>query len=186
VNQGKQKIPRGDLKDRFNAYLRRAVPGKEIAYFSRDEIVGALWDAFDAVDPPFPGALPLTDRQLVQAYYSGDQSEQSFDAAHQEKETLVKRFAQFLAASGRPNYILFSEAFYDDPSGEETKAFLLPSGYDFSTFMEEESLTGLMAAADTILSSEDFSRMLIFFHHDWYELYDRDFGAAFRAFVGRE
>jgi len=182
----KQKIPLADLTSRFNAYLREAAPGNEITCFCRDCIIAALRGKFECIAPPFPHLLPFWDRRRIKAYYHGKESEDSFNAAHQEKEILVSVFARFLSERGHQRFILFSEAFYDDPSQEETKAFLLSADYSFSDFMEEEALTALMAAADTILSTEDFSAILVFFHHNNFELYDNDFAVAFRAFAARQ
>lgn len=182
----KTKIPLPELTSRFNAFLREAAPGKEIACFCRDCIIASLGGRFESVAPPFPRLLPFWDRRRVKAYYRGKESAESFSAAHQEKEILVSLFARFLSERGNQRFILFSEAFYDDSSQEETKAFLLSTDYSFSDFMEEEALTALMAAADTILSTEDFSGMLVFFHHNRFELYDEDFAVEFRAYAARQ
>jgi hypothetical protein len=186
MNWEKRKISLDDLTERFNAFLSETVPGAEVEYFGRDSIVSALGDTFEHISPPFPRLLSFWDRRRVKAHYLGtDQTERAFDWAHQEREIIVNVFARFLLEQGEQRYVLFSEAFYDDPSDEAEKAFLLSVDYDFSDFMEEESLTALMCD-DTILSSEDFSRILIIFHHDCYELYDRAFAVAFKAFAVRQ
>jgi hypothetical protein len=182
----KQKISLAELKDRFNGFLDSSIPGKEIDYFGRDSIVEVLEDEFEHISPPFPKLLPFWDRRKVSAYYSGRSNETSFDAAHKEKEILVSVFNRFLAEKGDSTFILFSGAFYDDPTQEETKAFQLSLNYDFTQFVEEEALTGLMASDDTIICSEDFSNILIFFHHDLYELYDKSFKIDFSAFAARQ
>jgi hypothetical protein len=186
MSSKKHKIALTELKDRFNAYLHSAAPGKEITYFGRDSIVGVLGEAFEHVSPPFPKLMRFWDRLKVRDYYRGKRNDSTFIAAHQEKVILINVFARFLSERGDSSYILFSDGFYDDPSEEETKAFSLSLDYDLTQFMKEEALTALMAAADTIVSSVDFSHILIFFHHDLYELYDNSFKEDFSAFAARQ
>jgi hypothetical protein len=179
----KTKIPLTSLKDRFNSTLQeRGHPG-EVNYFGRDAIVKIFSYDMETVAPPFPQLLNAEESQLVKAFYDGQRSEMCIIAAHREKELLLELFAQFLSKSGDSEYYLISEGFYDDPDYEEVKAFLLSCNYSITEFIEEETLSGLLGSCDTLVSSRDFQKILIFFHHDLYEMHTQEFGLAFCRFV---
>jgi hypothetical protein len=146
----------------------------------RDSVIEALHPHVVAVTPPVPGIVTEAEAVRVARYYEGDHhATEFFDEAHHEVLQALEAFRLYQRRQGQDAYIIWSEAFYDDPQHEEEKVYRCPIDYPFPKFVENYSMTGLLAAADTVLLRPDFRQMMIRFHHDWYEFYDASFAEDF-------
>jgi hypothetical protein len=169
-----------ELRGFFEAHGR--VPGDPRI---RDSICEALGRDMKSVTADELGGF---SRDLCER--EGDAADDLYREERQEQLSehrllVLDRFRLFQREQGQSEYVVWSDAFYEDPGGEEEKVYRCPIDYDFPRFVENYELTGLDASADTVLARPDFRQMLIVFHHGWYEFYDAAFAGVFLEYFRR-
>jgi hypothetical protein len=145
----------------------------------RDSIVEALSPNITAVPPPIPGIVSEEDAVRVARYHGGETDAESFEKAIDEALRVFDAFRTFHRDQGQNAYVVWSEAFYDDPENEEEKVYRCPIEYPFPRFAKKYGMTGLLASADTVLLRPDFRHLVVLFHHGWYEFHDAEFAKEF-------
>jgi hypothetical protein len=142
----------------------------------RDSIREALGADMKSVGPEELAPVPYERVEL-----------QSDDERSDEHRLLVLDcFRRLQREQGQSEYVVWSDAFYDDPDHEEEKAYRCPIDYSIQQFVEKYDVTGLCGSSDTVLARPDFRQMLVVFHHGWYEFYDAAFAKAFLEYCRRQ
>ena len=150
----------------------------------RDSIVEALAPDITSAVPPIPGIVSEEEAVLVERYHRGEGGGECFEAAHNEAIRTFDAFRLFHREEGEDAYIVWSDAFFDDPEHEEEKVYLCPIDYSVPRFVETYGMTGVLASADTVLLRPDFRHLMILFHHGWYEFHDMKFAKDFLHYCG--
>jgi hypothetical protein len=182
----KQEVKLDELMKEFTLFLLGAGIEPTKSCFGRDVIIQCLGKQIADLIPPVPGILSEIEGENVKyllGYKIGHfDMEMASSALDKEAMTLMNRFKDYLKSLGYDSYILFSECFYDEKSDDElVKAFKLSSDYDLDQFIEEENLS--LMVRDTILISPDMTKLLILFHHHFYEIYDKVVANEFLTFL---
>lgn len=180
-----KKLDLNTLLVSFNDYLDKLGKVNKYHYFGRDPIIAAMSDSCEAIIPPIKSLLSHEEFDKVNhcdtmnglAFSKPD----VYEIVDEEKVRLIEKFINYVMLKGYQEYIFYSENFYDITNVEEEKAFKLDVNQNFRNFISSEQVG--MGCRDTIVFTEDFTKILIFFHHGFYELCNKEFAADFKRFI---
>lgn len=175
-----------EFKNIVNTYFIEL--GKQpLDEFCRDTIIPRFWQQFEGLMPPIVVNPSEAEAEELKRYFAPDPYVGQFrspvaEILDRDALKVITSFPAFVKSLGYNEYFMYSECFWNRKLDDEmTKVFKLSVGYDVSRFIKEEQLN--LMYRDTILITPDMKRILILFHHDYYEIYDKETAQEFISFI---